>query len=98
MTLTILKHPFSSSLNVERGTYCFKVNIIFLNHLQRLNRNDMKDVGEIVIEMKYIPPGGVKPQGKPGAKTDPLSGQLVVRCVEGKNLDGTEDSNPFCEL
>ena len=58
----------------------------------------MKDVGEIVIDMKYIPPGTAKLQRKPGAKTDPVSGQLVVRCVEGKNLNGTVDSNPFCEL
>ena len=58
----------------------------------------MKDVGEIVIELKYIPPGSVKSQEKRGAKTDPVSGQLMVRCVEGKNLNGTVESNPFCEL
>ena len=54
----------------------------------------MKDVGEIVFEMKYNPPGSVKTQNK----SDPVSGQLVIRCVEGKNLNGAADSNPFCEL
>lgn len=76
---------------------CFSVLIPFF-FSQRIDRQAMKDVGEIVFETKFIPPGSSKVQTLPGHKIDPVSGQLVVRCVEGKNLNGNDMSNPFCEL
>ena len=55
----------------------------------------MKEVGDVVLEMKFVPPGN---KAKSDSKGDPVSGQLMVRCVEGKNLSGSQESNPFCEL
>ena len=66
--------------------------------LQRVTRESLKNVGDIVLEIMYIPPGSGEPQKKMKTNSDPVSGKLLVKCIEGKNLTGTESSNPFCKL
>eukprot|EP00112_Aurelia_sp_Birch-Aquarium-sp1_P021907 Seg60.3 transcript_id=Seg60.3/GoldUCD/mRNA.D3Y31 product="Synaptotagmin-like protein 4" protein_id=Seg60.3/GoldUCD/D3Y31 len=65
---------------------------------KRVTRESLKNVGEIVLEIMYIPPGSGDPQKKVKTNSDPVSGQLLVKCIEGKNLSGTESSNPFCKV
>ncbi|XP_065056868.1 uncharacterized protein LOC135685055 isoform X2 [Rhopilema esculentum] len=66
---------------------------------KRANRSSLIDVGEIVMEIMYVAPGGSKSSTSSRyGKHDPVSGQLFVKLIECRNLNGTESSNPFCEL
>eukprot|EP00794_Sanderia_malayensis_P000447 gene447-1088_t len=60
-------------------------------------QSSSRPVGELSFEIMYIAPGGA-PSQRQQKSPDPVSGQLVVKCIEAKDLEGTESTSPFCKL